>query len=130
MIAIKAWEQISGYSEGCGNYTKAAHTPGSFPASIKRCLPPPRRALRGGLNDLKNQRDDIAGNIPAEQVIQRNRMRPLPQRGQGWREGGCILVKTGFSPDYHPTQNTGYLPRGMPTRRGQSPQERKKGARS
>ena len=29
-------------------------------------------------------------------VIQRNRMRPRPQRGQGWRKGGFKFLKKGF----------------------------------
>lgn len=40
-------------------------------------------------------------------------MRPRPQRGQGWREGGCPSDDTGSSFDY--------LPRGLPTRLGRSP---------
>jgi hypothetical protein len=57
-----------------------------------RCLPPPRRAPRGGFNNRKNLGDFPAIDPPAEQVI-------------------------------HRTRN-----RGMPTQRGQSPQERRKGA--
>jgi len=81
----------------------------------------------GRFCDGKNQRGDIAGNIPADQVIPKNRICPRPLREQGWHERGFTSAETGFLLDYNSTQNTSYLPQGMPTRRGQSPRERQDG---
>ena len=37
-------------------------------------------------------------------VIQGNRMRPRPQRGQGWRKGGLQISEKGFTQSRNPVQ--------------------------
>jgi len=40
--------------------------------------------------------DNISSLEYLEQEIRRHRMRPRPQRGQGWRKGGAIICKEEF----------------------------------
>jgi len=118
MIAIKAREICSGDFAPCWNHPEAAHIPGSYLSLTKRYLPPPRRTPRGGLNDQENFQD-------------RQTVHVYPMRdAEVFRPDAEEECEMFFNQRYSAIDTTNgqvihhYRKRGMPTRRGRSPQER------
>jgi hypothetical protein len=107
MIAIKACEHPSENFSPCRNRSEAAHLPGDYLILMKRYLPPPRRTPRGGLNKRENFQD----RKPVQVFSGEERQMVFTQMYSAIDTTDGQVLRRYHNP-------------GMPTRRGQSPQER------